>query len=212
MHLSEYDIACYLDQTLTPNERARIDAHLASCGACSEALAEAFVMMEALEATSDVPSVPAAIQQRVGKLAGPLHAERKWSTPLGMRLALGSLVALVIVLGWWQPWAGTPEVEFRSEASASAFSAIAPADGTAIDEVPIQFIWFDVPGVRGYQIHVYTEEGEQRWEHQTTESHLDWTPEDGLLEPGNRYFWRVQAIQADGAMMSTELYLFTYAP
>ncbi|GAB5519429.1 MAG: hypothetical protein RhofKO_16800 [Rhodothermales bacterium] len=208
MHLSEYDIANYLGGTLLPEAHQRMQAHAAMCPDCAAALADAVHLLEAIEQAPDPPALTADAHRRAVALGG--RSAAPWYTHRAVQAALASVTLLVLVIGWWQPWS-EPEMTFRAPRSANAFSAIAPEDGVAITELPIRFVWFEAPGVQSYQVAVFTEAGTAVWEAEVDDTHLDWQPDAEVLTAGQSYFWRVQAVQGDGTLLGTDLYLFRYA-
>ena len=87
------DIYRYLDQDLTQEERAELEAHLAACRTCQTELKAAKAVFAALTELSDVP-VPAGIHDAV--LAG--LPEARGSRVLRWVLAAQAVVTVVLLL------------------------------------------------------------------------------------------------------------------
>jgi hypothetical protein len=91
-------LAEYVDGSLEADDRARVEAHLASCSVCSEEVAVAGEVRTALTALPEVP-VPFGTTQRV---LGQVERRPRWSSPLAWRaagLAAAAVVGVVVYLG-----------------------------------------------------------------------------------------------------------------
>lgn len=93
-------LAEYVDGSLEADDRARVEAHLASCSVCSEEVAVAGKTRRALTALPEVP-VPFGTEQRVLRHA---RRGRRWSSPFawkaaGLAAAAAAVVGVVVYLG-----------------------------------------------------------------------------------------------------------------
>jgi hypothetical protein len=93
-------LADYVDGSLEADDRARVEAHLASCSVCSEEVAVAGETRRALTALPEVP-VPFGTEQRVLRHA---RRGRRWSSPFawkaaGLAAAAAAVVGVVVYLG-----------------------------------------------------------------------------------------------------------------
>ncbi|MEM6645965.1 MAG: hypothetical protein AAF730_06905 [Bacteroidota bacterium] len=208
-HLTEYDLASYLDGTLPPEAEQRVQAHAASTPEDAAALADAVRLLDAVDDAKNVPVLTAEARRRAAAL-GAGASLKPWYARRAVQATLASVTLLVLVIGWWQPWI-EPEMTFRAAPSANGFSATIPSDGAVIVALPIQFAWHEVSEARRYRVDVFTEAGEAVWQADVAVTDLQWQPEPGRLAAGETYFWRVQAVRGDGTLLDTDLYLFRYA-
>jgi anti-sigma factor RsiW len=172
-HLSEREIAAYLDQGLEVDERHRIDAHLDLCSACRAELISVMRLTSAPSGRSRVSRwvwVPAAIAAGLAAVlllrppppGGPASLERPVAGPAE------SLPRLVVT---------------------------GPVNGDSVTLGGLTFQWRSRQG-DSYRVTVLTESGEPVWTAETTDTSIS-LPASISLEPGRGYFWRVDAV-ADG--------------
>jgi Putative zinc-finger len=93
-------LAEYVDGSLEADDRARVEAHLASCSLCSEEVAVAGEVRTALTALPEVP-VPFGTEQRVLR---HVQRGRRWSSPFawkaaGLAAAAAAVVGVIVYLG-----------------------------------------------------------------------------------------------------------------
>ena len=103
-HLKEEVIVPYLDGRLSVAERAQLDTHLASCGACRERVDELRALMGALaEWTLEQPSpsFDAALRARLAKEAEQGTGWLSLRPIYGAALAAGVVIAAAVAL--WPP-------------------------------------------------------------------------------------------------------------
>lgn len=86
-------LAEYVDGILATDDRARVEAHLASCSVCSEEVALAGEARTALTALPEVP-VPFGAEQRILRRT---QREARWNSPFTWRAARVATVAAAVV-------------------------------------------------------------------------------------------------------------------
>jgi len=67
VHLTERDIALYVEQTLPEHERERVESHLSDCPACVEQVA-ALTRLPLIMADTTAPHLDAATRRRAEHL------------------------------------------------------------------------------------------------------------------------------------------------
>jgi anti-sigma factor RsiW len=186
-HLSEREIAAYLDQDLGADERQRLDAHLDSCPPCRAELVAVMRLASAPSGRSRVSRwvwVPAAAA--AGLAAVLLLRQGPTERPVAIE----------------RPVAGLAE-------SLPRLLVTSPANGDSVTFGGLIFQWRSRQG-DSYRVTVLTESGEPVWTAETTDTSISLPP--GIaLEPGRGYFWRVDAV-ADGLSATSGVQRFQVVP
>jgi anti-sigma factor RsiW len=131
---AEKILSAYMDHELKPRDRAKIERHLDSCGACREKLEEFRADWEVLEALPGY-EIPAGMKARViARLPVKEAADPRWTERLSFaRPALASsLIALVagVTLGIFVGQ-GLYTHALATDSSTSAYETISLDDFTA---------------------------------------------------------------------------------
>ncbi len=187
LHLTEADLAGFIDADLDPAAHARVEAHLDTCSACQAELAQAIRLVDSFRTTPDVAAV------RTPK-------RRRWLVPA----AVGALAAGLGVLALIRPNAldqvSKPLV--RTPALGEDRGRIEPLSpmGTASASGAVVFRWRSAPS-GFYRLVVLTEDGQRLFVRETADTVVALPPEIAL-SAGRAYFWRVDAI-GNGIVGST---------
>ena len=92
------------------------------------------------------------------------------------------------------------------------FGTVAPLDGARLQSLAgAVFLWRDVAPGAFYSLTVTDERGDLVWSGSTTDTLLR-LPADLEVEPGDRYFWFVEALLTDGTTASTDASRFWAEP
>ena len=172
-HLTVEILAAYADGTLNAGERIGADRHLARCAACRRELA--------------------AIAELVAT-APRVHRRPGWPVVAG-GLAAAALAFVLVPRTSVPPT--TRATERGPEPNASSVEIVAPAEnGIAGPADSATIVWRSVPGAT-YRVTVSDTTGTIRW---TTNSADTSAVVPGLvrLEPGTRYYLRIDALRSDG--------------
>lgn len=198
-HLAESDIAGYLDQDLSPDERKRVTEHLEACDDCrSEIVATARVLGQ------DWSRQPApAPEQNVRK-----HRH------IGVRVAALAAAAVVAVVVLARPGVGPsdqiiPGQERFSTEGVEQLIAHAPPAGSSVRRENLRFVWAD-RGTESYRITVTAEDGRLLWSHALADTTIV-PPAAVELDSGDRFFWYVDAI-SNGVVARTGAQSFVVTP
>jgi hypothetical protein len=197
-HLTDNELAGFLDGDLPAEERARVEAHLEACGECRA---------EMVEVAALVHDAPAAGTAAPG---GGRGERPRWRLPAGLvGLAAAAGIALLLF------WPGGPGLDRRPvterfvtegvavlEARSPAPDAIVPLDG-------LRFAWAGHDAA-SYRITLTAEDGALVWTETVTDTVVA-PPVDLDLLPGRTFFWYVDAIDV-GIVARTGAHSFTIAP
>jgi len=172
-HLSERDVAGYLDQSLGTEERSRIDAHIDICPDCRAELIE------------------------VMRIAPALSRGRRPTHWVWIPAAAAAGLAAILLL---RPAPTNPQrsVERPTAGSAEALPRLTvttPGNGDSVVAGRVVFQWRSRVG-DSYRVTVLSESGEPLWTEETTDTAIA-LPPSVTLQAGRLYFWRVDAV-ADG--------------
>jgi|ERR1041385_133048 hypothetical protein len=187
-HLTEAQLAGYLDRDLNRDERRRVEAHLDDCPVCRAELAAVARLAESSRADIPVAESP---RGRVGRL--------RWPLVVGGALAAGLAAAVL-----FRPTDAGPG---RQPARAPDFregrarlDIVSPAPDSAVTASSLVFTWRGSAGDL-YRVTVLSESGEPLWTGDTADTSVA-LPAGVVLLPGRSYFWRVDGI-ADGIAASS---------
>lgn len=179
-HVTESDLAGYLDNDLAPADRQRVESHLDACAQCR---------LELVEVQRLAASYQAATPRGV----------RRWMPAVAVLAVAASLAALLLIPRGRD--AATQRVEpVRSGGQAAGregqrrIEVVSPAGDVAVGAATIAFTWHAV-SADVYRLTLLTESGEPVWSLETADT-TALVPSGTRLKPG-AYFWRVDAI-ADG--------------
>lgn len=184
-HLSETELAAFLDRGLTARERRRVTAHIDICDVCRTELVD----------------VGRAMDHR-GARARRLSSQ--WWIPV---VAAAGIVAILVVPRLTTRPSAT-DIQTRASQVADAegqrrIDVIAPADDITVSAARVVFTWHSV-AADVYRISLLTESGEQIWAKETTDTSAT-LPATVTLTSGGAYFWRVDAV-ASGIVATTRVH------
>ena len=212
MHLTEADILLFLEKRLTRDERKSIEAHLADCAGCISQLTAISRLKHELPGTTS-PQIPKeAVQQAERIVKGSTSGDSAWwwlRVPR-LRFALGGLAVvaagLVVML---QP--DRSEVSrYRSSTRMSSTQLLDPADGSKV-QPDNAFRWRATQEAIAYRFTLHDHVGLIMWETDLSETTIT-LPNNLDLQPGERYFWRVESLFPDQSTQRSQLNAFTYTP
>ena len=189
-HLSDLTLTAYLDDKLPPDERPRGEAHLAECTSCRHELIDA--------------------QRVVSEQRG---ASRRSSAVL--TFAAAAAVLLFVVLPR-VPWRGNPlpsaergaAPPIRRALDLSVVRIVSPDENTIAADARPRFTWRATTGGSSYHVAVTDAAGAPVWSEATEETTL-MLPANVVLRSGDRYFWNVDVLFADGRTGSSGMHRFT---
>jgi hypothetical protein len=174
--MDELTIAAYLDRRLPTDARERVEAHLASCSDCRQDFVQAHGVL------------------------GSLRRRRQLRVAASV-LASAVLVAIVVRSAERGHGTGTDLSQLRGTADVPALMAYGPDGDTPL--ALLRFVWATAPTTLSYRLTVTRGDGTPVWRGSSTDT-TKTLPDSVALQPGNRYFWFVDALLANGATQSTE--------
>jgi len=192
-HLTEEDLAGFLSDDLSAEERLRAEEHLDGCDACrAEAIA-----VSRLEAT--VPSAPAGADSP--RHTGASVRRSRWRVPAGVvgLLAAAGLAAVLL-------WPGDPRIHGLPDEERFGHEAIQrlethfPAGGAVLPRDSVAFSWADT-GADEYRLTISAADGALLWS-QTAGDTVVVPPATLDLPAGETLYWYVVALDVGIAARS----------
>lgn len=182
-HVETGEVAAYLDRTLSPSDRSRVEEHLADCDVCRAEVIE------------------------VARLLRTQPHRRSWHVPIGVAAA----AAAVLLLVWRRPVEKPPlPPNYREPVvtSAAAPSAIAPRGAMTAAS---RFVWSGVPHADRYRLTVFDGTGSVVWETLTADTAAG-LPEGIRLQRGTSYLWKIEAQTGWNRWVGSDLVEFSLGP
>ena len=188
-HLTEHQVAGFLDHALPPDERRLVEEHLEACPDCRRQVLTIHRMLADLPNGAGRPRwrrwwIPAAVAAGVALLFIVPGQLRTPGSPAAVR---------------------APAVDGERQAT---ITIVAPADDV-ITKTPVVFTWRPVSADL-YRVSVLADDGQPIWSGQAADTSLA-LPAGVGLAPGRAYFWRVDAI-ANGLVASSGAHRLTIGP
>lgn len=173
-HPTDESVAAYIDAVLSPVERGRVDAHLSDCEYCRSRL---------LLASRTLQTAPA-----------PRRARPLFPLAAGL-LAAGLAGVLLLSRSSGEPAATPDTLRATEETSLPALRPLGPHRGSTVPRDDLRFVWAPVSPDVLYQVTVSAADGRVLWTGRTTDT-IATLPGTtlGEIEPGEAYFWRVDAL------------------
>jgi hypothetical protein len=206
-HLTDSELAGFLDGDLAPAERTRVEAHLEACDQCRAEMVAVTRISRDIPEPGTVPNTPAR------------PSRPSWRLPAG----IGGLAAAAAIAFLFLSPAGPsssdmpapPGLSDRPAQERSGVEGVAriethfPSAGASIRREALRFSWAD-QGDASYRITLTAEDGARLWS-TTLQDTTAVPPADLELEAGQIHFWYVDAIDV-GVIGRTGARPFTIAP
>lgn len=199
-HLSESDIAGFLDRDLSDNERTRVERHLEDCGECRGAVVDVRRIASTFDEAHSAP--PARSRNPRGIRWLPLGAGAALAASLSFMWLSRSETQAVTQSPIRSGGTVVPDARPRLESSTPADDALVTGDSVA-------FTW-RAARADLYRLVVQDETGQPVLSTETPDTLVIVRGERAFL-PGRLFFWRVDAI-TDGVSASSEVRKFRIAP
>jgi len=179
-HLSDEEMARYLDRSLSAAERGEVDGHLASCAECrAEVRAAAQIVRD--------------LGQRSLWIRGSALA------------AAAAAVALIVTNPFAQDETRDPTLrgpDTPLDVGDRQVTAVTPEDGASVQRSELTFVWRPLEADARYRFTLTNVLGEDIWSVDTVDTSL-MVPADIELQQGENYLWYVDALLLDGRSVTT---------
>jgi len=179
-HLTDEEVAGYIDRSLTAPERDEVDGHLASCAECRAEVRAA-----------------AQIVRDQGRRAMCIRGS--------VLAAAAAAVALIVTNPFAQDETRNPTLrgpDAPLDVGDRLVTVVSPAEGASVQRTGLTFVWRPVEADARYRFTLTNVLGDDIWSADTRDTAL-MVPADVSLEPGERYLWYVDALLLDGRSVTT---------
>jgi len=179
-HLTVEDVAAYVDRGDAAEQRARVEAHLASCAECR----------------SEVVTV--------ARLARAFRNRRRWT--VAAPLAAAAAVLLLVLA----PWQRARDLDGPVLRERAVTTTVAPRPLAPLGAVTVlgRLLWTSVPHADRYRVTVFDGGGSVVWETLTRDT-LIAIPDTVALGVGVPYYWKVAARTSWDRWVVSDLTTFT---
>lgn len=211
MHLTEIDIARYVDDVVPREERDRLEAHLRDCDTCRSSVADV-VRLQDVVAEAPELHLPAIVEEEAAHLIEEKEpSPSRWEAlPARARYAVAAVLLVGLGVGLWQVLLAPTPDRFRSSTARDAVILRAPSDGAVVQAPPL-LRWQGDEDAMTYRVSIYTPEGRLVWQADTTAQRIA-APKFLSCSADDTYVWSVDALLADGTARESPLHAFTCAP
>jgi len=172
-HPTDEAFAAYLDQVLSPSERAEVNAHVGDCEYCRSRLVLASRALQ----------------------SAPVLRRRMYPLAAGVLAAAGLAGVLLLSRSAAHPDPNSPAMRTTEETSPPPLRTLAPAGTASITPARLRFVWAALAPDAIYQLTLSAADGRVLWTTRTGDTVI--TPPVAALHqltPGQSYFWRVDAL------------------
>jgi hypothetical protein len=176
-HPSTEDLAAYLSGSLPASEALDLENHLSDCWSCRQEVIGGRRLLRSIPRTVPWLAVPAAA---------------------------AAILALLLLRPGPAGRPGDEALRSESEIGAegrSLLTVVSPEEGETLG-VGAPFIWRSDPAQPLYRVTVADRTGRTLWTGDTSDTTLT-TPPALRLDRGSRYFWYVDALDAEGRSVTT---------
>ena len=214
MHTEEHELLLYLEAKLSPDDRGKVEAHLANCGDCAHKFAALFRLPRALDQSAPV-NVGEGVLKKAVKLVKPGGSLRSFNFKLftpPFRIALAGAAVTAIALTTYLLVPREEPAQFRSEkAEEIPTLELYPEDGATVSKKMPEFRWKTIGASAAYRFSLMEEAGVLIWVSDRRDTSL-FLPSFVVLQPGKTYLWRVETFIADKTLDRSALHAFIYLP
>ena len=209
VHLTETDIALYVEDKVSTEGRQRMEDHMADCPACVEQVS-ALVRLYEIDERETPLRIDGATYREAERLGVrnerfPLFSLMFASRPL--RLALAGIAVVAVGLTYYFSTSTVEPVRFRSVERERPRFMMQPADGETLPAVQQLFRWSSIPHAMTYRFTLSELNGRTLWTSTVSDTFVT-VPSSIAIQKGNQYLWRVEVVFRDNTRYSSPIYAF----
>jgi anti-sigma factor RsiW len=184
-HITDLELAAYVDRGLNDADHARVESHLAVCPECRDHVVTTKVLLQ--------------------------RATRPRRLTVGISAALAAAaVAAFLLINPRNTQRQLPASDLtRAAVPANALTAYGPSGVTP--RAHLRFVWGSAASGAAYRLTVSSEGGNPLWSTSAADTSVA-MPDAIRFIQGQHYYWVVDALTTDGRTISTGLREFDVGP
>lgn len=197
-HVSNEDLAAYLDGTLDQEGRATIDSHLADCRRCR------WEMLEVRQSLADLPRAEPAPRRS-------LRLSRSVAWIATAAVAAGVVFSAGLLRMRTSDQARPRPAVERGVGVIDRIAVVTPVSDRIVDAPNVVFVWRSIEPGDTYRLTIMDSAGARLF----TTSTRDTTTSVPIAPPfarGRTYLWYVDALASDGHTVSSGVRSFSTRP
>lgn len=202
-HLSDHEVAGFLDRDLSEAEQKHVEAHLEACDACRSELRHVVGILREAPAAGVQP-------QTILQPTGRRRQGSRWRLPAGLGgMAAAAVIATLII---WPGGTGQEEQPVQQRFGTEGMALIAPhfpQTGGVVNRADLRFSW-ESHEAASYRFTLTADDGALLWS-QTLADTVAVPPSELDLPAGPTFFWYVDVIDI-GVVARTGAHSFQIAP
>lgn len=207
MHLTETQIALFLEKKLSPGETRETKTHIAECSSCAQMLADVYRLSGSLKSLP-VPDIDKEkLHKAEGLVQNSTSSIKKSSVPkfafAGFAVIIIGAIIISLLNSEQQP------SRFRSNSNAEISIGLQPADESILTSSGLNFKWKSIPRSIAYRFLLYKETGIMIGNFLVRDT-LFVLPGSVILQSNTKYLWRIEIIFPDETRQRSGLFVFTY--
>jgi len=210
-HLSEIQIAAFVDNKLTKDERNNLIKHILECEKCYNDILETFLLL------GKKPDIGfSELDDKIKKKALSFGANNgdsinKSKSAFGnYKISISFALALIIVFTVVILNVDTSkkEKQFRDNNTSKYVNIISPNEGDIIENENVSFSWDKIDSALLYRVRIYEESGNVLFDTSINKNNIK-VPIKIKVKENEKYFWDVQANFSNGNVITSKLNVFT---
>lgn len=210
-HLTENQIASFIDNKLDASERLSIIEHIVQCDKCYDELLETYTILKNKNEESELQ-----LDKRIRKEA--LSLGLKTSGGPGslnfnfrknrIKFSFGLILTAIVIVVIFNLNRNENRKQFRDSRANLVLNVITPQESASIDESMLLFEWEKLENVLTYRIKVYNELGNVLVDTSIERNSINLTGKINISK-SSKYFWDVGAVYNNGQVITSRLNAFT---
>jgi len=213
MHLTELEIAAFIEKKSSKKQREKVLNHLSICEECYDNFAEVCEILKDMEKFSPQNIGVDYIKKAENLVINTPHIEKNYTNKIKLGFKKYAFVLAVVAFGLsillFKTEFNVTSVKYRSANNITTLQLLTPQDLSVNNLKQLKFRWKSIRESKYYLFKLYDTIGNTVWEKSTKNIHIELTKKVKLTA-GKKYLWQVIAFLDNGKKISSKLYAFTY--
>lgn len=205
------EIASFIDNTLTKEEKNNFINHIVECEKCYNDILETFLLIgkepdiEFLELDEKIKKQALSFGNNQS-IPGAKPKLKSGKNKISISFAMALVIIVILVVTNIK--VDKREKLFRADKIPLTMEIVSPDEGSQIEKENIFFKWVKLDSVLSYRIRIYNESGNVLFDTSLSINSIDLSSKINAQDNG-KYFWDVQANFFNGNIITSRLNAFT---